>query len=161
MYWIQNQNNLRLAIVPRPRGSDWLPDEAQALRRAGIDILVSLLTEPEARELGLEHEQEACDAEGITFMAFPIPDRGVPASQQSFRLLIDRLRRELLAGRSLGIHCRQSIGRSSLLAAALLCSFGSSPDAAFAQIERSRGCSVPDTEEQRVWVRRLRDQKSI
>jgi protein-tyrosine phosphatase len=161
MYWIQNEHNIKVAIVPRPRGGDWLADELRVFRHAGIDVVVSLLTETEVGELGLEHEQEACQAAGISFIEFPIPDRAVPASRQSFRILIDRLKQELHAGRSVGIHCRQCIGRSSVLAAALLCSFGSSADAAFAQIEQSRGCPVPDTKEQREWVRRFGDQKSI
>jgi protein-tyrosine phosphatase len=161
MYWIQNEHDIRLAIVPRPRGGDWLADELRVFRHAGIDVVVSLLTETEARELGLEHEQAACEAVGISFIGFPITDRGVPASQQSFNGLIERLEKDLLVGKSVGIHCRQSIGRSSLLTAALLCSFGSSADAAFAQIAQCRGCTVPDTEEQREWVRRFRDQKSI
>ena len=152
MYWIANEHHIRLAIVQRPRGGDWLADELQVFRRAGIDIVVSLLTESEARELGLEREEDACKSAEISFISFPIRDRGVPSSQRSFKLLIDQLKKELLAGKSIGIHCRQSIGRSSLLAAALLCSFGSSADSAFAQIEQSRGCPVPDTEEQREWV---------
>jgi protein-tyrosine phosphatase len=155
MYWIKNQFNLRLAIVPRPRGGDWIWDELQSCRRAGIDIVVSLLTGTEAGELGLKHEREACESAGITFVSLPIPDRGVPASRQSFKKLIEHLKKELLAGKSVGIHCRQCIGRSSLLAAALLCSFGSSADVAFAQIARYRGRAVPDTEEQREWVRRF------
>jgi len=158
MYWIQNEHDIKLAIVPRPRGGDWLFDETQMLRRTGMDVVVSMLTGTEARELGLEHEQRACESSGITFVAFPIPDRGVPASLQLFNSLIERLKQELLTGKSVGIHCRQSIGRSSLLAAALLCSFGSSADAAFAQIAKCRGCPVPDTEEQRKWVRRFAHQ---
>src|ERR1700743_3176736 len=52
-YWINPGANGRLAIVPRPRGGDWLADDLHALRREGIDILVSLLTPSEVEELGL------------------------------------------------------------------------------------------------------------
>lgn len=38
-YWVTTQ----LAIVPRPRGDDWLDDEMVALREAGIDVVVSML----------------------------------------------------------------------------------------------------------------------
>lgn len=155
MYWIQSQSNIKVAIVPRPRGGDWLSDELRRFQSSGIDVLVSLLTEPEAGELGLENEQEACAAAGIAFLSFPIPDRGVPSSRESFRSLIDHLKRELLAGKSVGVHCRQCIGRSSLLAAALLCCFGTPADSAFERIEECRGRPVPDTEEQKEWVRRL------
>jgi hypothetical protein len=38
----------RLAIVPRPRGGDWLADEVARLKAAGVDILVSMLEPAEA-----------------------------------------------------------------------------------------------------------------
>ena len=59
-YWITNQ----LAIVPRPRGGDWLEDEMDALREAGIDVVVSMLQENEASELGLQSEGEAARRSG-------------------------------------------------------------------------------------------------
>ena len=39
----------RLAIVPRPRGGDWLEDEVRAWREAGVDIVVSALEADEER----------------------------------------------------------------------------------------------------------------
>ena len=72
----------RLAIVARPRGGDWLEDEVEAWRAAGLDVVVSLLEQDEAHELGLEDEAKACAARGLKFIEFPITDRGVPASLQ-------------------------------------------------------------------------------
>ena len=46
----------RIAIAARPRGNDWLCDEVSAFSREGIDTLVSMLTDEEAEELGLEQE---------------------------------------------------------------------------------------------------------
>src|SRR5258705_13949707 len=34
-YWIKTEG-VRLAIIPRPRGQDWLPDDISLLQRAGI-----------------------------------------------------------------------------------------------------------------------------
>jgi protein-tyrosine phosphatase len=53
------------------------------------------------------------------------------------------------------VHCRQGIGRAALIAASVLAENGESPDAAFARIQQARGRPVPDTEEQRNWVRRF------
>jgi protein-tyrosine phosphatase len=50
------------------------------------------------------------------------------------------------------VHCRQGIGRSSLVAACVLVISGESPQSAFEHIERARGRSVPDTAEQKEWV---------
>ena len=33
-----------VAIVLRPRGGDWLPDEIEALKDEGFEVIVSLLT---------------------------------------------------------------------------------------------------------------------
>ena len=55
-------------------------------------------------------------------------------------------------GKSIAIHYRQGIGRSSLLAASVLTSLGLSAKEAFKRIESSRGREVPDTEEQKEWV---------
>jgi hypothetical protein len=57
----------RIAIVARPRGGDWLCDELSALSSEGINVLVSMLTEEESNELGLERESEDCGVTGITF----------------------------------------------------------------------------------------------
>jgi hypothetical protein len=49
LYWI-NREGLRLGIMPRPRGNDWLSDDLRILRQAGVDVIVSTLTGPEAEE---------------------------------------------------------------------------------------------------------------
>src|SRR5882724_3449270 len=64
----------RLAIVPRPRGEDWLADEARALKDEGFDVVVSLLTTEEMRDLGLTDEANLSRSQGLQFYGFQIPD---------------------------------------------------------------------------------------
>jgi protein-tyrosine phosphatase len=154
-YWIRNDNNARLAIVPRPRGGDWLGDEIQALRRAGIDVLISALTPEESEELNLQCEEKECENAGIYFVSHCIPDRGLPPSNQTFKEMLERVHVALIQGKAVGIHCRAGIGRSSLISACLLCSFGMTAEQAFRHITESRGCQVPDTPEQKQWVERF------
>ena len=52
------------------------------------------------------------------------------------------------------IHCHGGIGRSSLLAAAVLTLLGSAPVRALETIAAVRGRPVPDTEAQRAWLLR-------
>ena len=47
------------------------------------------------------------------------------------------------------VHCRQGIGRSSLLVALVLMSLGTDLDEALAAIGNARSLDVPETEEQR------------
>jgi Polymorphic toxin system, DSP-PTPase phosphatase len=152
IFWINPGANGRLAIVPRPRGDDWLADDLATIRRNGIDILVSLLTPAEIAELGLAREQELCEQTGMVFRSFPVPDRGVPASHRELQSLADALATERLHGKNIGAHCRAGIGRSSLLLAAVLCVEGLSPQHAFRLIANGRGLQVPDTREQAEWL---------
>jgi protein-tyrosine phosphatase len=152
IHWIETPAAQRLAIMARPRAGDWLDDEIAGWREDGVDIVVSLLEAEEIDELGLRAEADLCRAQAMTFISFPISDRGVPASLQGTASLAQSLARQLSEGKAVAIHCRAGIGRSSLLAACVLACCGCESDAAFAFIEKARGLSVPDTEAQREWV---------
>lgn len=152
IYSIKEAAPNRIAIVARPRGGDWLCDELSGLSRAGIDVLVSMLTEEEANELGLHREPEECGAAAIKFVNLPIPDRSVPLDRDAFLRSVENLAEMVRAGRSLGVHCRASIGRSSVLAVSILVRLGWDVSKAFYAVESARGCSIPDTPEQRQWV---------
>ena len=152
-YWIAGPWPGRLAIVPRPRGGDWLEEEVRSWQEAGLDVVVSLLTQDENTELELNQEEFLCRAQGIQFYAYPIQDRVTPASRKATTDLVQKLEKALESGRSVSVHCRQGIGRSSLIAALLLVSAGIDPEAALDQISQARGCAVPDTLEQSNWIK--------
>jgi protein-tyrosine phosphatase len=149
-FWITPQ----LAIVPRPQGGSALDGEMRALREAGIDTVVSMLEPYEAKDIGLEDEANAAEHAGLRFVNFPIPDRGLPASLENLTTLLSNLEAQIAKGRKIGIHCRACIGRSSVVAAALLVRAGASAGEAWRRISRARGLPVPDTAEQRAWVER-------
>ena len=62
------------------------------LTPAECHIVVSLLTEVENKELGLEQEAAKSTAQGLQFLAFPIVDRAVPASLWATRSLVEAAR---------------------------------------------------------------------
>ena len=152
VYWIKGSWPGKLAILARPRGADWLDDEVAAWKEAGLNVVVSLLTPAEEYELGLIDEAELAKRNGLSFISFPIADYSVPTSKKVTRQLAGELKEQLLRGSVVGIHCRQGIGRSSLVEACVLVTSGESPGTAFQQIQRARGRSVPDTDEQTRWV---------
>jgi len=149
IYWIDHSHTSRLAIMARPRAGDWLDDEVTHWRVEGVGLVVSLLEPDETRELGLAGEADACCAQGIDFLNFPIPDRGVPEDRRQAEALALRLAE---MDRPVAIHCRAGIGRSALVAALTLIQRGLSADDAFARIGAARGLPVPDTDAQRRWV---------
>lgn len=151
VYWVPRARG-RLGILPRPRGGDWLDDEVQALRDAGVDVLVSLLTAEEKAELDLDREADLCTAANIEFVSVPLPDREVPPSAQALLELVRSLAARLAGGETVTVHCRQGVGRAGMVAACLLIRSGMTPDAAFDAVGTARGRPVPDTPEQRAWV---------
>ncbi|QSQ22074.1 dual specificity protein phosphatase family protein [Pyxidicoccus parkwayensis] len=141
----------RVAIVGRPRGGDWLEDELTALRAEGFDVLVSMLCPDEEEALELTREAETAARLGLEYVSLPVPDRGVPDVAQARPVLV-RLARHVEDGGTVAVHCRMGIGRSCLFAASLLRLSGIPSEQAWRQVETARGCSVPDTPEQRAWI---------
>ena len=155
LFWIVGPWRGRLAIATRPRGGDWLKDELEGLRRAGVDVVVSLLEINEADQLDLVNERQAAEANGIRFISFPIPDRGIPASVPPAISLMADLAGALEKGQNIAVHCRQGIGRSGLIAAGVLTIAGASPADAVQAVSSARGLSIPETPDQRQWVEGL------
>ena len=152
VFWVPGPWPGKLGILPRPRGGDWLEDEAKAWHQAGIDVVVSLLEPEEEAQLLLEGEAAAAAAGELQFETFPIPDRGVPASRESVAELANGIVQALEKGKNVAVHCRQGIGRSALIVGAVMVAAGNEPETALEIIERSRGLEVPETAEQRQWL---------
>jgi protein-tyrosine phosphatase len=155
LFWIPGPWRGRLAVAARPRGGDWLEDEAAGWRRAGLDVVVSLLENEEAAQLQLVHEEDAAESNGIDFISFPIPDRGVPASTPAVVSLLKKIVEALEEGRNVAVHCRQGIGRSGLIAAGVLMSSGIAAEKAIEAVSTGRGLTVPETPEQLQWIHHL------
>jgi protein-tyrosine phosphatase len=134
-----------------PRGDDWLADDIAALQAEGVGIIVSLLTEDEQVALGFAAECDVCVAQGIEFITFPIQDFGVPADGQGFLTLASQLAEQVKAGKSVAVHCRQSIGRSGLLTCAVSVALGSVTEA-IDLVSRARGVRVPKGADQHRWL---------
>lgn len=152
VFWIQGEPAVKLAIVLRPRGEEWLEDEMRRIRSAGVGVLVSFLEPEEATWLGLAQERAAAERAGMEFISYPVPDVHVPRDAAGFGKFIAGLADRLRRGQAIGVHCRGSIGRSTVAGACALVHMGWTPQAALQAIEAARGCPVPDTCEQREWI---------
>lgn len=152
VYWISGLEPGRLGIMPRPLGGAALEGELRSLKESEVDAVVCLLEPQEIAELNLAEEQSRCEAQGILYLSFPIGDFSVPRSKRETHVLARRLANFVQAGKTVVIHCRGGIGRSSLLASCVLSQLGVSIDDAFELIGSARGIKVPETEEQQAWV---------
>jgi protein-tyrosine phosphatase len=141
-----------LSIVLRPRGGDWLADDIRTLSRAGVRVLVSMLTPEEEEELELVREGECCKAVNIEFLSVPVADLGTPKDLQRFESAVARVLDAFKRRRSVAVHCRQSIGRSAMFTCATLVALGFPLDKALTTTSRARGVPVPETPQQRLWL---------
>jgi protein-tyrosine phosphatase len=97
----------------------------------------------------------------LQFVSYPIPDGSTPADSRSFRAFILQLVDAIRAGKGVGVHCRGCIGRSTVTTAAVLIELGWKADDALKLIEEARKWRVPDTLEQRDWIRRYAPEGSV
>jgi protein-tyrosine phosphatase len=141
-----------LAVVLCPRGGRDLQGELRHLKRAGIETLVSLLSEEQVEMLDLAEEGKLANKLGMQFLHHPIPDHHLPSDPQAFRTFVTNLADRLGAGQRIGVHCWGCIGRATVTTACTLIHLGWQPAAALAAVEAARGCPVPDTEEQKQWI---------
>lgn len=135
-----------LYVMPRP-SSEWLLDDASYFSSMGINLIVSLLEEYEAIELGLAQEKEVLSGLDIDFINYQIKDRNLP-TRSDFANFIKSLYLRLLQGESVAVHCRAGIGRAGIVASCILKHDGYASDAAMRLVSSARGVTIPDTTEQ-------------
>lgn len=145
----------KVSIMSHPRGGDWLTDEMKVLFFEGVDVLVSLLMPEEIAELELQNEAEICQSQGMKYLTYPIPDHHVPPFSTDTFALLEELKAYLAQGKHVAVHCWMGLGRSALIAASLLVLSDFTPERACTLLSSARGYEVPETEEQRAWVRAL------
>jgi protein-tyrosine phosphatase len=142
-----------LAIMAHPGLEQDATMTLAEVARQDVSQVVSLLEPDESRVLGLDSEADLVTDAGMSFVSFPIMDMGLPESVDDFALLSLRLYRQVKSGVSTLIHCRAGIGRSGLLAAAVLLQEGTTVVQAFEQVTRAHGRRVPETVEQGDWLK--------
>lgn len=151
IYWIENDAAGRMAILARPQGNEALASEIEGWRDAGIDVVVSMLTDADNLYLGLTAEAELCRSKGLQFVSFPLQDFGVPASVAVTLKLVRELNDLLANGKSIGFHCHGCIGRAPLIASCVMMFSGTSAEKAFELISVARGYPIPEARAQFDW----------
>ncbi len=119
-----------------------------------VRTVVSRLTREEESELGLEGELDAAQSLGPEFARIAIEDQGTPQPGLVEEMLW-RIRGSATPQNRIAIHCRQGLGRSPLVAPAILVRDGMTLTEAWEAIAIARGRPVPETDEQRAWLTRF------
>lgn len=151
LYKVTSVGKGTLYVMPKP-STEWLEDDILYFKQLGINKLLSLLEENEERELGLEKEKPICLDNNIEFSSFPIRDRGLP-NLAELRPVLRQLIKQLKAGTNVSIHCRGGIGRTGIVSCCLLVESGLSALEAIDLVSSARQCSIPDTDEQKEFIK--------
>lgn len=141
-----------LSIMAKPNSGDVIDQEFSNISNAGIHTIVSLLEPHESDALGLDKEKFYTEKYGMCFVSNPIVDRGLPSSTPEFSRFTRQLYTDMFDGANTLVHCHGGIGRSGLVAAAILLYCGFTGEQAFTYITEKRGVPVPDTDEQVDWI---------
>jgi ADP-ribosyl-[dinitrogen reductase] hydrolase len=130
-----------------------LDTDLAAIRAWGASALVTLMEQHELAHLKVDHLGEAVRSVGLDWYHLPIQDVSVPSSEfeTDWRTSGEALRKRLLGGQSLVVHCRGGLGRTGLISARLLIELGESPARALARVRAARPGAV-ETREQETYV---------
>lgn len=135
--------------VPGLAGHLWLcgkhfigPDHAAAIEAVGADVVVCL---NERHELADRYPDyvEWLRSGHETARWHPVPDLSAPPVDDAVAL-IDELVGELVAGRTVLVHCGAGMGRAGTVAAAVLVRRGLRPDEAVERVAASRPLAGPE-----------------
>ena len=149
-YGVETIGTGQLSVMAMPASGE----EIAGLRQLGIDHVVSLLEVVEQIDVGLADEESLCVKNGMRYTSFPITDRDVPQKADAIALAAD-LNRYISNGEHVVIHCRAGIGRTGMIASAVLMQAGYSSGEAIHMVSWARGALIPDTAEQNNWIKSL------
>ena len=148
---------------PMAMTGPWARDmhmDLAAIADWGAVALVTLMESHELDMLGVSGLGDAACARGLDWHQLPIRDVSVPSAafEELWTDVGEMLRKQLLVGQSIVVHCRGGLGRTGLVAAQLLIELGERPVTALQRVRAARPGAV-ETVEQEEYVLGLRDSK--
>ena len=148
---------------PMAMTGPWARDmhtDLAAIADWGAVALVTLMESYELDKLGVSGLGDAARAMGLGWYHLPVQDVSVPSAafEEQWTDVGETLRKQLLAGQSIVVHCRGGLGRTGIVAARLLIELGEKPVTALERVRAARPGAV-ETAEQEEYVLALRNSK--
>ena len=113
------------------------------------DVLLSLIEEHEFTALGIPALREQAEKQGIQVSWFPIRDISIPTSMEEFAAMVKVTHAALREGKTVVIHCMGGLGRTGLVAAAILVyATELTPQQAIAAVRSARAGTVQTREQE-------------
>lgn len=145
---------------PIAKTGPWSRDmhtDIAAIAAWGATALVTLIESHELELLGVSGLGDIALAMGMDWYHLPIRDVSIPSNAFEIQWADagETLRKRLLAGQSIVVHCRGGVGRTGLVATRLLIELGEKPTTALQRVRAARPGAV-ETAEQEEYVLGLR-----
>jgi len=119
-----------------------LPTDLAAIHATGGRVLVTLMEQHELQRFQIATLRKDAESLGIRSIWFPVRDVDVPTSMSGHHSLVEEVRAELSEGRSVVVHCKGGLGRTGVLVASVLVTFGHSPEEAIAITRATRSGTI-------------------
>lgn len=116
-----------LLLTPCPGTADAdLAASITTLREAGAEAVLTLMSETELRQNGVEQLPEHCQDQGVDWFHLPIDDDGAPAASftEAWQQVRAKVHHHLDEGHAVAIHCKGGSGRTGLVAGQILVEHG-------------------------------------
>ncbi len=157
IYPINDLFNGRIALSPCPLGDEKLADEIKSLQQKNYKLIISMLTAEEQEKHGLTAEYEQCVINNIVYLNYPIKDEIADNDKKTLEFVTKVIAeiQQLTNNEKILFHCRGGVGRSSMMIALVMASFGYDVNEVFAKITHARGEQAPETKNQLQWVKKL------
>ncbi|MDJ0556665.1 MAG: cyclin-dependent kinase inhibitor 3 family protein [Microcoleaceae cyanobacterium MO_207.B10] len=128
---------------------NWNRDLNKDLLRLRIDyqtdILVTLVEKHELEDIQISDLQMVAEAQGIKSIWFPIKDRSIPQSIDTFIKLISDILEAVKTGETVVIHCKAGLGRTGMVTACCLVALGYFPTEAITIVRQTRQYTIETT----------------
>ena len=139
---------------PSLRGWRWQRDLAidlDEIVRWGAGAVVTLIEEHEFESLHVRNLGVEIEAHGMEWHHLPIVDVAAPDTrfEQGWIVAGPKVRRLLVSGGKVLIHCRGGLGRAGTIAACLLIELGVGPHDAIARVRNARPGAIETAAQER------------
>lgn len=142
-----------LALAPLPGAGGDYEGDLDHIASWRPAFVVSLVTDLELFEAGSQALGSHIQDKGTRWLHLPIGDFGTPdaAMARNWPAFSEQLRRALLGGGRVLLHCKGGCGRSGMIALRLMIEAGEAPDEALARLRGVRPCAI-ETDAQMDWA---------
>ena len=142
------------------RGRQWqriLGDDLDAIHSANISTVVSLISLPEMKKLGVPDLPAQVVQHKLQWLQLAIQDFGTPDlnALESWKQIKESVLAALARRETVLLHCAAGLGRTGMMAACLLVACGQTPESAIEQVRTARPGTI-ETEAQAAFIHNAR-----